>query len=49
MILASKLQFMQLQKKKKSTKKILDFDKIRTQASQKLVRRYYQLNYEASQ
>ena len=48
MILASKLQFKQLQKKK-STKKILDFDKIRTQASQKLVRCYYQLNYEASQ
>lgn len=48
MILASKLQFMQLQKKK-NTKKILDFDKIRTQASQKLVRRHYQLNYEASQ
>ena len=36
-------------RKKKSTKKILDFDKIRTQASQKLVRRYYQLNNEASQ
>lgn len=35
--------------RKKSTKKILDFDKIRTQASQKLVRRYYQLNNEASQ
>lgn len=28
---------------------VSSFDKIRTQASQKLVRRYYQLNYEASQ